>query len=96
MRPTPHSNPIAEWALQHLPDWWERIDKDENWRFYSFVGLAVAYGIIAIVAFVQLIRIQLRVPEYGWTTQKVTSPALQRMVSVPSMRRHVAWGQSET
>jgi hypothetical protein len=87
MRPTPHSNPIAEWALQHLPDWWQRIDKDENWRFYSFVGLAVAYGIIAIVAFVQLIRIQLRVPEYGWTTQKVgilPSPcALQRTAHVP-------------
>ena len=29
------------------------------------------YGIIAVVALVQLVRIQQRVPEYGWTTQKV-------------------------
>ena len=34
-------------------------------------GLAVGYGAIAVVAAVQLGRIQMRVPEYGWTTQKV-------------------------
>ena len=34
-------------------------------------GLAVGYGAIALVAAIQLIRIQMRVPEYGWTTQKV-------------------------
>jgi Protein of unknown function (DUF1084) len=34
-------------------------------------GLAIGYGAIALVAAVQLIRIQMRVPEYGWTTQKV-------------------------
>ena len=34
-------------------------------------GLAIGYGAIALVAVVQLIRIQMRVPEYGWTTQKV-------------------------
>jgi Protein of unknown function (DUF1084) len=71
MRPEPHLHPVAQWALEHLPKWWERIDKDENWRYFSFIGLAVAYGIIAAVAIVQLVRIQLRVPEYGWTTQKV-------------------------
>ncbi|KAH7622053.1 hypothetical protein Ndes2526B_g02877 [Nannochloris sp. 'desiccata'] len=36
-----------------------------------FDGLAVAYGLLAAVALVQIIRIQIRVPEYGWTTQKV-------------------------
>mmetsp|Transcript_5518 Transcript_5518/g.20122 ORF Transcript_5518/g.20122 Transcript_5518/m.20122 type:complete len:280 (+) Transcript_5518:394-1233(+) len=34
-------------------------------------SLAGAYGLVALVALVQLVRIQLRVPEYGWTTQKV-------------------------
>ncbi|KAJ8564827.1 hypothetical protein K7X08_001287 [Anisodus acutangulus] len=29
------------------------------------------YGVVSAVALVQLIRIQMRVPEYGWTTQKV-------------------------
>ena len=38
-----------------------------------FYGLSGGYGFIALVATVQLIRIQLRVPEYGWTTQKVRS-----------------------
>ena len=38
---------------------------------YSFVALSVGYGIIAAVALVQLARIQRRVPEFGWTTQKV-------------------------
>jgi hypothetical protein len=33
--------------------------------------LGAAYAIIAAIALVQLVRIQLRVPEYGWTTQKV-------------------------
>jgi hypothetical protein len=34
-------------------------------------GLAAGYGAIALVAALQLVRIQMRVPEYGWTTQKV-------------------------
>jgi len=34
-------------------------------------AIAVMYGNVAVVALVQLIRIQVRVPEYGWTTQKV-------------------------
>eukprot|EP00475_Leptophrys_vorax_P040397 TRINITY_DN74810_c0_g1_i1.p1 TRINITY_DN74810_c0_g1~~TRINITY_DN74810_c0_g1_i1.p1 ORF type:complete len:277 (-),score=17.76 TRINITY_DN74810_c0_g1_i1:387-1217(-) len=33
--------------------------------------LAGAYAFVGLVALVQLIRIQRRVPEYGWTTQKV-------------------------
>lgn len=79
MRPARLEN-LSEWALEHLPKWWERIDKDENWRYYSFVGLAVAYGIVATGAIVQLVRIQMRVPEYGWTTQKVECwPQLQTL-----------------
>ena len=33
--------------------------------------LALLYLSLGITALVQLIRIQLRLPEYGWTTQKV-------------------------
>jgi len=33
--------------------------------------LAVLYLALGLTALVQLIRIQLRLPEYGWTTQKV-------------------------
>jgi Protein of unknown function (DUF1084) len=31
----------------------------------------VCYAALAAVALVQLVRIERRVPEYGWTTQKV-------------------------
>lgn len=58
-------------AAGHLPGWWQKIDKDPHWQEGSFYGLSAGYGLIAIIALVQLIRIQRRVPEYGWTTQKV-------------------------
>lgn len=58
-------------TLESLPDWWQRIDASPAWQKGAFDGLAVAYGLIATVALVQIIRIQFRVPEYGWTTQKV-------------------------
>lgn len=54
-----------------LPPWWKKIDQNPDWQEFSFIGLAIGYGLIALVALVQLLRIQRRVPEYGWTTQKV-------------------------
>lgn len=63
--------PLMSVALQALPDWWKKIDDDPHWQKYSFIALACAYGVVGAVALVQLIRIELRVPEYGWTTQKV-------------------------
>ncbi|KAK9862115.1 hypothetical protein WJX84_004548 [Apatococcus fuscideae] len=57
--------------LHDLPPWWKKIDQNPDWQEFSFIGLAIAYGLIATVALVQLLRIQRRVPEYGWTTQKV-------------------------
>ncbi|CAM8999077.1 unnamed protein product [Rhodiola kirilowii] len=51
--------------------WWEDVNESPLWQDRIFHGLAVLYGIVAVVALVQLVRIQLRVPEYGWTTQKV-------------------------
>eukprot|EP00803_Ostreobium_quekettii_P005968 evm.model.scf_1924.1 EVM.evm.TU.scf_1924.1 scf_1924:5541-7136(-) len=61
-----------------LPQWWKNVDdllekpcsEDRPYACYWYY-LALAYGIIAFVAATQLIRIQQRVPDYGWTTQKV-------------------------
>ncbi|XP_057976570.1 tobamovirus multiplication protein 1-like isoform X2 [Malania oleifera] len=52
-------------------DWWDDIDDSEEWQRGIFYALCVFYAFVSIVALVQLLRIQLRVPEYGWTTQKV-------------------------
>jgi hypothetical protein len=50
---------------------WTRLEADPRLQLYTNYGLGAAYAAIAIVALAQLARIQLRVPEYGWTTQKV-------------------------
>ncbi|KAK9287048.1 hypothetical protein L1049_015457 [Liquidambar formosana] len=52
-------------------DWWDEIDESEKWQQGIFYALCACYALVSMVALVQLIRIQLRVPEYGWTTQKV-------------------------
>ena len=62
---------LSQAALDRLPGWWEDIDDDPKWQEYVFVVLSAAYGLLTFVALVQLVRIQRRVPEYGWTTQKV-------------------------
>ncbi|GAA0150979.1 hypothetical protein LIER_09797 [Lithospermum erythrorhizon] len=51
--------------------WWEEVNKSPLWQDLIFHVLSALYGVVAVVALVQLVRIQLRVPEYGWTTQKV-------------------------
>jgi hypothetical protein len=57
--------------VNQLESWWEDVDDSPVWQERIFDALAGAYLLIGLVALVQLIRIQLRVPEYGWTTQKV-------------------------
>ncbi|KAJ7954446.1 Tobamovirus multiplication protein like [Quillaja saponaria] len=52
-------------------NWWNDINDSQLWQDRIFHVLAALYCIVAAVALVQLVRIQLRVPEYGWTTQKV-------------------------
>ncbi|KAI5661393.1 hypothetical protein M9H77_20716 [Catharanthus roseus] len=52
-------------------DWWSNIEESEKWQHGSFYTLCALYAMVSCIALVQLIRIQLRVPEYGWTTQKV-------------------------
>ncbi|XP_049354601.1 tobamovirus multiplication protein 3-like [Solanum verrucosum] len=51
--------------------WWDEVNESPIWQDRIFYVLAILYGVVSAVALVQLIRIQMRVPEYGWTTQKV-------------------------
>lgn len=52
-------------------DWWNEINESTQWQDGIFYSLCAAYSLVSIIALIQLIRIQRRVPEYGWTTQKV-------------------------
>ncbi|ESW31105.1 hypothetical protein PHAVU_002G209600 [Phaseolus vulgaris] len=51
--------------------WWNKIDATDQWQRGTYYALCVAYSFVSFIALVQLVRIQMRVPEYGWTTQKV-------------------------
>ncbi|KAL2541330.1 Tobamovirus multiplication protein 3 [Abeliophyllum distichum] len=57
--------------LKDATSWWDVMNESPVWQDRIFHILAALFGIVAVVALVQLVRIQLRVPEYGWTTQKV-------------------------
>ncbi|KAK3146871.1 hypothetical protein QOZ80_3BG0273810 [Eleusine coracana subsp. coracana] len=54
-----------------LRGWWEDVNESPAWQDGAFFSLSAAYAFVSAVALIQLIRIQLRVPEFGWTTQKV-------------------------
>ncbi|KAL4638169.1 hypothetical protein ACB092_03G130300 [Castanea dentata] len=62
---------VAAYELKSASNWWDQIDDSPLWQDRIYHILAALFGIVSFVALVQLIRIQLRVPEYGWTTQKV-------------------------
>ncbi|XVE85623.1 hypothetical protein DITRI_Ditri17bG0105100 [Diplodiscus trichospermus] len=62
---------VIAYNLKDASDWWRDINDSPLWQDRIFHILTGLYGLVAAVALVQLIRIQLRVPEYGWTTQKV-------------------------
>ncbi|KAK4364211.1 hypothetical protein RND71_015569 [Anisodus tanguticus] len=51
--------------------WWDEINASVEWQDGIFYSLSAAFALVSSVALIQLIRIQLRVPEYGRTTQKV-------------------------
>ncbi|CAL0331473.1 unnamed protein product [Lupinus luteus] len=51
--------------------WWGEIDESDQGQRGIYYTLCAAYASVSFVALVQLVRIQRRVPEYGWTTQKV-------------------------
>ncbi|MED6216404.1 hypothetical protein PIB30_007382 [Stylosanthes scabra] len=67
------SEPSSVPALDLTPayTWWQHVNDYPPWQDRIFYALASLYGLVATLALVQLIRIQCRVPEYGWTTQKV-------------------------
>ncbi|KAM1121074.1 hypothetical protein TB2_002690 [Malus domestica] len=55
-------------------DWWNQDQKQwesSGGSSSTYYILCASYGLVSLVALVQLGRIQLRVPEYGWTIQKV-------------------------
>lgn len=62
---------VAPYVVNLAAEWWDNINKSHVWQDRIFHILVILYGIVSAVALVQLVRIQLRVPEYGWTTQKV-------------------------
>ncbi|XVF03046.1 hypothetical protein REPUB_Repub04eG0226400 [Reevesia pubescens] len=62
---------VMAYKLKDASNWWHDINDSPLWQDRIFHILAALYALVAVVALVQLIRIQLRVPEYGWTTQKV-------------------------
>ncbi|KAG6386906.1 hypothetical protein SASPL_152084 [Salvia splendens] len=51
--------------------WWNEINASVQWQDGIFFTLCAVYALLSSVALIQLIRIELRVAEYGWTTQKV-------------------------
>ncbi|CAH9059368.1 unnamed protein product [Cuscuta europaea] len=53
------------------PNWWNKINGSVEWQDGIFYSLCATYALVSIVALIQLIRIQMRVPGYGWTIQKV-------------------------
>ncbi|KAJ6376856.1 hypothetical protein OIU76_025911 [Salix suchowensis] len=52
-------------------DWWQDINESTQWQDGIFYTLCAAYALVSSVALIQFIRIELRVPENGLTTQKV-------------------------
>ncbi|KAG6416507.1 hypothetical protein SASPL_123937 [Salvia splendens] len=58
-------------SIDAVANWWDEINESVVWQDGIFYSLCAAYALVSSVALIQLIRIELRVPEYGWTTQKV-------------------------
>ncbi|XP_042476239.1 tobamovirus multiplication protein 3-like [Macadamia integrifolia] len=62
---------VNSYGLIDSSNWWDDINNSPVWQDRIFHVLAGLYVLVGAVALIQLIRIELRVPEYGWTTQKV-------------------------
>ncbi|CAL9047871.1 unnamed protein product [Musa banksii] len=58
-------------ALRTASAWWDEVNDSSLWQDRIFHALSLLFGLISAVALIQLIRIECRVPEFGWTTQKV-------------------------
>ncbi|KAL5182416.1 Tobamovirus multiplication protein 1 [Glycine soja] len=51
--------------------WWQQVNASTRCQDAVFYFLCAAYALVSSTALIQLVRIQVRVPEYGWTTQKI-------------------------
>ncbi|KAD2184611.1 hypothetical protein E3N88_41682 [Mikania micrantha] len=67
--PSPASMKMFD--LWSSSSWWEEINESRKWQDGIFFTLCGFYALVSAIALIQLIRIEIRVPEYGWTTQKV-------------------------
>ncbi|KAL8229872.1 hypothetical protein R6Q57_014772 [Mikania cordata] len=67
----PSEASVTMYTLKDSYNLWDLLNQSPVWQDRIFHVLAGLYGVVAGVALVQLIRIQQRLPEYGWTTQKV-------------------------
>ncbi|KAL0834542.1 hypothetical protein Bca101_086431 [Brassica carinata] len=54
-----------------MTKWWDNVNESTQWQDGIFFSLCGAYALVSAIALVQLVRIQMRTREYGWTTQKV-------------------------
>ncbi|XP_039146228.1 tobamovirus multiplication protein 3-like [Dioscorea cayenensis subsp. rotundata] len=68
---TPVVAAVAVAAFRSASNWWDDVNHSLLWQDRIFHALAALYGLVSVVALIQLVRIECRVPEYGWTTQKV-------------------------
>ncbi|XP_008803637.2 tobamovirus multiplication protein 1-like [Phoenix dactylifera] len=71
MRSSLEASDVSGLALGAFSDWWTEINESPQWQNGVFYFLCAAYALVSAVALIQLIRIQLRVPDFVWTTQKV-------------------------
>ncbi|XP_042429028.1 tobamovirus multiplication protein 3-like isoform X2 [Zingiber officinale] len=58
-------------ALRSGTGWSDEVNGSALWQDRIFHTLALLYGLLSAIALIQLIRIECRVPEFGWTAQKV-------------------------
>ncbi|KAF2543191.1 hypothetical protein F2Q68_00029683, partial [Brassica cretica] len=62
---------IAQIFVTAMTKWWDNVNESTQWQDGIFFSLCGAYALVSAIALVQLVRIQMRTREYGWTTQKV-------------------------
>ncbi|KAG6487007.1 hypothetical protein ZIOFF_055588 [Zingiber officinale] len=80
------ASPSVFLLLRSGNDWWDKVNNSVLWQDRIFHTLAVLYDLMSAVALIissslifdcisgsriQLIRIECRASEFGWTTQKV-------------------------
>ncbi|XP_057540419.1 tobamovirus multiplication protein 1-like isoform X1 [Amaranthus tricolor] len=54
-----------------VSNWWDDINESTQWQHGIFITLYATYALLSTVALIQFIKIHYRVPQSGWTTQKV-------------------------